>query len=79
LLKRPTDIVGAPGNAHHHALPLPRDLFQPERVNSSGAEFGDRVALDTLLKSIATETAQPHATPLVDGKGLAGSARDILS
>ena len=65
LLKRPADIVGAPGNAHHHALPLPRDLYQPERINSSGVEFGDRVALDALLKGVATDTTQ-HTSDAAD-------------
>lgn len=79
LLKRPADIIGAPGNAHHHALPLPRDLYQPKRINSSGVEFGDRVALDALLKGVATDTTQPHAKPLIDGTSLTGSTRDIVS
>ena len=48
LLRRPADIVGAPENARHPNIPLPRDLYQPQRQNSRGIEFGERAALNEL-------------------------------
>ncbi len=54
LLERPQSIIGSPDNARHPALPLPRDLYLP-RINSRGIEFGNRAALDNLLKAVATE------------------------
>ena len=36
-------------HARHPKIPLPRDLYAPERRNSSGVEFGDRASLDALL------------------------------
>ena len=48
ILKRPQAWIGDPRHARHSHIPLPRDLFAPERRNSSGVEFGDRAALDAL-------------------------------
>src|SRR5215207_1305170 len=42
LLRRPADLIGSPDNANHPKLRLPRDLFQPQRLNSQGVEFGER-------------------------------------
>jgi len=55
LLQRPADIIAKPEAAHHPKIPLPRDLFAPERRNSRGIEFGERAALDHLLADIAAE------------------------
>jgi len=57
LLQRPADLVGAAGNARHPKIPLPRDLYQPDRINSRGIEFGDRAALDALVSGVATDRA----------------------
>ena len=37
-------------------IPLPRDLYRPQRQNSRGIEFGERAALDGLLAAVAAET-----------------------
>ena len=79
LLRRPADSVGAAGNARHPAIPLPRDLYQPQRRNSRGIEFGDRAALTALLAAIAAETAPVAAAPLINGQTKAGTARPIVS
>ena len=34
LLRRPVDIIGSADSAEHAKISLPRDLFQPERINS---------------------------------------------
>ena len=39
--------------ARHPRLPLPRDLYGPDRANSRGVEFGDRAALEALLAEVA--------------------------
>jgi RHH-type proline utilization regulon transcriptional repressor/proline dehydrogenase/delta 1-pyrroline-5-carboxylate dehydrogenase len=52
LLRRPEQIIATPDQARHGGLPLPRDLYLP-RINSGGVEFGDRAALDGLLRSVA--------------------------
>ncbi|MCK1745962.1 bifunctional proline dehydrogenase/L-glutamate gamma-semialdehyde dehydrogenase PutA [Bradyrhizobium sp. 139] len=56
LLKRPPDLIVRPDQAHHAKIPLPGDLFAPERRNSRGIEFGERAALDLLLADVKAET-----------------------
>ncbi|WP_371424222.1 bifunctional proline dehydrogenase/L-glutamate gamma-semialdehyde dehydrogenase PutA [Tardiphaga sp.] len=52
LLKRPAAIIGTPDGARHPKIPLPADLYRPDRINSQGIEFGERAALGQLLKDV---------------------------
>ncbi|QPF83580.1 bifunctional proline dehydrogenase/L-glutamate gamma-semialdehyde dehydrogenase PutA [Bradyrhizobium genosp. L] len=61
LLRRPVEIIGADTNASHSGIPLPADLYRPQRENSHGIEFGERSALDRLISAIAIEKAAPTA------------------
>jgi RHH-type proline utilization regulon transcriptional repressor/proline dehydrogenase/delta 1-pyrroline-5-carboxylate dehydrogenase len=61
LLRRPADIVGSADNARHPNIRLPRDLYQPDRINSRGVEFGDRAALNGLVSAVAA------SNPLITG------------
>jgi RHH-type transcriptional regulator, proline utilization regulon repressor / proline dehydrogenase / delta 1-pyrroline-5-carboxylate dehydrogenase len=56
LLRRPAELVGKPGQARHPNIPLPRDLYRPQRANSHGIEFGERAALSKLVAAIEAET-----------------------
>ncbi len=80
LLRRPAEIVGAPDQARHPNIPLPRDLYGPQRKNSRGIEFGERAALQRLLAEIAAAvTPAPgsvaDATPAEANAAIA-AARD---
>ena len=80
LLKRPADIIVFADKARHPKLPLPRDLYGPERPNSKGVEFGHRAALEALLAEIAKSGQQSfRAEPLIDGKGASGTSRPVVS
>ena len=79
LLRRPAGIIGAAENARNPNIPAPGDLYQPQRKNSRGIEFGDRAALSELLAAVASETAVVAAATLIDGKTGAGAARPIVS
>ncbi|WP_262028494.1 bifunctional proline dehydrogenase/L-glutamate gamma-semialdehyde dehydrogenase PutA [Microvirga sp. Mcv34] len=80
LLKRPADIIVSADKARHPKLPLPRDLYGPERANSRGVEFGHRASLDGLLAEIEKGRQQTFkAEPLIDGKAAAGTARPVVS
>jgi RHH-type transcriptional regulator, proline utilization regulon repressor / proline dehydrogenase / delta 1-pyrroline-5-carboxylate dehydrogenase len=79
LLRRPADIIGSPENARHPNIRLPRDLYQPQRQNSRGIEFGERAALDRLLSAVAADTAPVAAASLIDGRETAGAARPVIS
>ena len=57
ILKRPQAWIGDAAHARHPHIPLPRDLYRPARLNSSGVEFGDRAALDALLAEVARRAA----------------------
>lgn len=64
LLQRPAAIIGAPDRARHAKIPLPADLYRPERTNSRGIEFGEHAALNKLLAEIAT--SKPDMDKVVD-------------
>jgi RHH-type proline utilization regulon transcriptional repressor/proline dehydrogenase/delta 1-pyrroline-5-carboxylate dehydrogenase len=81
LLRRPADIIGSADNARHPNIPLPVDLYQPQRPNSRGVEFGDRAALQALLAAVQAATAPVNATAVIGGKadtGKAGKARQLF-
>src|SRR5437588_7037310 len=65
LLRRPADIIGSAENAAHPKIPLPRDLYGPNRKNSRGIEFGERAALEQLVSAIAAEPT-PAAGSIAD-------------
>jgi RHH-type transcriptional regulator, proline utilization regulon repressor / proline dehydrogenase / delta 1-pyrroline-5-carboxylate dehydrogenase len=79
LLRRPANITGSPAKAAHPNIPLPRDLFAPQRTNSRGIEFGDRRALGKLLADVAAATKPVAAVPLIDGIASAGMMRQLVS
>jgi RHH-type proline utilization regulon transcriptional repressor/proline dehydrogenase/delta 1-pyrroline-5-carboxylate dehydrogenase len=64
LLRRPANIIGSADNARHPKIPLPRDLYQPDRTNSRGIEFGDRAALNALVAAVAA--SKPHVDGIMD-------------
>ena len=63
ILKRPQAWIADASHARHPRIPLPRDLYAPERTNSAGVEFGDRASLEALLDGIR------KAAPLAQAKG----------
>ena len=80
ILKRPQAWIGDAQHARHPQIPLPRDLYRPARVNSSGIEFGDRVALEVLLDDVRRATpAGAQAAPLIDGAVRTGAVRPVVS
>lgn len=80
LLRRPPALIGPPSAARHPRLPLPRDLYGPDRANSQGVELGHRPALEGLLSEVRAASANPGtAAPLIDGKALPGAKRAVVS
>ena len=78
LLRRPADIIGKAENARHPNIPLPADLFRPQRQNSRGLEFGDHTALQSMLAAVEAGTAIVAAASLIDGKAGSGTAREVF-
>ena len=80
ILKRPQEWIVDAAHARHPHIPLPRDLYRPSRLNSSGVEFGDRAALAALLHEVAQSVPKDaKARPLIDGVAGSGTTRDVLS
>ncbi len=79
LLRRPADVIGNAENARHPNIPLPRDLYQPQRQNSHGIEFGERAALNALVSAVAADTPLVAAAPLINGEPKTGAARQLVS
>jgi RHH-type proline utilization regulon transcriptional repressor/proline dehydrogenase/delta 1-pyrroline-5-carboxylate dehydrogenase len=80
VLERPQDAIGQASRARNPRIAMPRDLYAPERVNSSGVEFGDRVELARLVSDISHDApADAVAAPLVDGVLRSGIERPVLS
>ncbi len=79
ILKRPQTWITGPERARNAHIPLPCDLFAPERKNSTGVEFGDRAALEALLAEIKGVSQDVAATSLIDGVAAKGRQRDVLS
>jgi RHH-type proline utilization regulon transcriptional repressor/proline dehydrogenase/delta 1-pyrroline-5-carboxylate dehydrogenase len=76
ILKRPQAWIGDAAHARHPHIPLPRDLYRPARLNSTGVEFGDRVALNALVDEVKRGAPkQPSAVPPLDpGAAMAAAA-----
>jgi RHH-type transcriptional regulator, proline utilization regulon repressor / proline dehydrogenase / delta 1-pyrroline-5-carboxylate dehydrogenase len=63
----------------HPKIPLPRDLFQPERRNSQGLDLADPRVLAALRTGLAEALRRPaHAAPIVGGAELPGAAAPVF-
>jgi RHH-type proline utilization regulon transcriptional repressor/proline dehydrogenase/delta 1-pyrroline-5-carboxylate dehydrogenase len=79
LLARPRDLIETPSLARHPRIPLPRDLFGPERRNAPGLAFGDGAALRRLSVAVAQAAGPAEATPIIDGIVATGRTRPMVS
>ena len=63
----------------HPNIPIPRDLYRPERANSAGIDFADRRALADLRKGMAEGLSRPaHAAPIVGGQEITGLGEPVF-
>jgi RHH-type proline utilization regulon transcriptional repressor/proline dehydrogenase/delta 1-pyrroline-5-carboxylate dehydrogenase len=84
LLRRPADVIGSADRAVHPNIPLPRDLYRPQRQNSRGLEFGERAALNELVAGVAAETmparsSVTEATPAQANAAIAAAREGFRS
>ncbi len=80
ILRRPYMRLASARNARNPKIPLPRDLYRPDRRNSAGVEFGNRASLNALLAEVGSGTAETvEAAPLIDAIVLRGIERSIIS
>jgi len=80
ILRRPQHWIATAREARNRKIPLPRDLYRPERRGAAGIECGDRTSLEGLLGEVRGGAAAPaSAAPLIDGVSLPGRERDVCS
>jgi RHH-type proline utilization regulon transcriptional repressor/proline dehydrogenase/delta 1-pyrroline-5-carboxylate dehydrogenase len=80
ILRRPQSWIAGPQAARNSRIPLPRDIYLPERRGAAGVEFGDRAGLEALLDEVrAGVRASDIAAPLIDGIALPGRERPVIS
>jgi RHH-type proline utilization regulon transcriptional repressor/proline dehydrogenase/delta 1-pyrroline-5-carboxylate dehydrogenase len=53
ILADPVVKIAAVGGSRHPAIPLPKDLFAPERKNSEGLDLNDRSELQRVARAVA--------------------------
>jgi RHH-type proline utilization regulon transcriptional repressor/proline dehydrogenase/delta 1-pyrroline-5-carboxylate dehydrogenase len=76
----PIAEVDALERVAHPRIPLPVNLFAPERLNSSGFNFADGQALDVLMRDC--ERAASHgwsAAPVLNGQTRTGPSAALLN
>jgi RHH-type proline utilization regulon transcriptional repressor/proline dehydrogenase/delta 1-pyrroline-5-carboxylate dehydrogenase len=80
LIADPVAKIAAVGGTRHPAIPLPHDLFAPERPNSWGLDLQDREALARVAKAVSLpgEGRGPGAAPEL-GPGLRRGAKGAVT
>jgi RHH-type proline utilization regulon transcriptional repressor/proline dehydrogenase/delta 1-pyrroline-5-carboxylate dehydrogenase len=76
LIADPVARIAAVGGTRHPAIPLPSELFAPERPNSRGLDLNDQLELERIGKAVAppldfSPPTSPDAGELV-GRALKG-------
>ena len=81
LLKRPASIIGNADHARNAHIPLPKNLYGPNRVNSRGVELGHEASLEAFLAEIkdGATKAPKRAASIIDGQEAKGEARALRS
>jgi RHH-type proline utilization regulon transcriptional repressor/proline dehydrogenase/delta 1-pyrroline-5-carboxylate dehydrogenase len=69
IIADPAEMVARLGVKPHPRIPLPADLYQPERRNAAGLDLNDLTTLRELDTAMARAAAMPHrAAPVIGGK-----------
>ncbi|MGP1393888.1 MAG: bifunctional proline dehydrogenase/L-glutamate gamma-semialdehyde dehydrogenase PutA [Inquilinaceae bacterium] len=80
IVADPIGKVAALANKPHPRIPLPGDLYRPERSNSKGLDLTDPNPLGEVLVAMEEALVEPAtAVPLIgDGEGTGGSVRAVM-
>ena len=80
IIRDPASVVDALKQKAHPRIPLPRNLYGDERLNSHGVNLADPAELRTLLDGIQRASTQPwRAAPIVGGKPASGQAQAVTN
>lgn len=79
LAADPVAMVEESGCAPHPLIPLPPNIYKPERQNSRGMPLDDRATIKGLLDSMQiTWNAPAHAAPIIAGEDVEGAGRPVI-
>ena len=69
LIKSPFDTIAEQGIHLHPALPLPRNLYGKDRLNSQGVDFSNETVLQNLQEKLNQASSENfHAASIVNGE-----------
>jgi len=78
IVADPVRTVDALAEAAHPKIPLPADLYRPERRNSSGLQLADGAVLAELAGRMQRVSRRPWlAGPIVSGEELDGASQPV--
>jgi len=79
IVADPVTVLARTEPKPHPDIPLPRDLYRPERANSAGIDLADRQALAALRDGLAAALRTPAtAAPVVAGSERAGRGEAVF-
>jgi RHH-type proline utilization regulon transcriptional repressor/proline dehydrogenase/delta 1-pyrroline-5-carboxylate dehydrogenase len=83
ILADPVAKVAAVKGSRHPAIPLPRDLFLPQRGNSEGLDLNDAPELERVRRAVSAEAGEAERPPVAtSGEGaerFRGEAKAMVS
>ena len=79
ILADPVEKIVAVGGTRHPRIPLPADLFEPERRNSMGIDLNDRNELARVARAVAAPTPGAVRKRGTTGKTVGRAARGFAS
>ncbi|MBK1623278.1 bifunctional proline dehydrogenase/L-glutamate gamma-semialdehyde dehydrogenase PutA [Afifella marina] len=80
LVEDPISLVEQAKPVAHPLIPLPPDIYEPDRKNSKGWNLNNPLDLETLSEAMRPfEAVQWRAAPLIGGEEGPGSARDVFN
>ncbi len=80
LLNDPVERTAALAVKRQTRIPLPRDLFGAERINSEGLDMNDKATLEDLRSSIEQSLRVSYtAAPLINGRQRSGDSQVVHS
>lgn len=80
IIADPIEKIRATGLTPHPKIPMPRDLYGPDRKNAKGIEFANPLTSDPLLAAIeGFRHYHWRAAPMIDGKSFSGELRSVYA
>ena len=80
IVADPIATVRALARVPHPHIPLPREMYLPERLNSSGIDLGDRTTLAELARAMSEADGRTwSAGPIIGGEERLDGARQVAS